>query len=321
MRCEHFNVAGRPATAFVGGTDTPLVLIHGGWGGAAAHWSRIWDRLAERFLVIAPELPGVGDRTQPGLGGISDYAAWIEALLDARGIEAAVLVGNSFGAAIACAVATRSPARVRSLVMVNGVPFPRMASIFTHAAAWGPTRAVMKRIFRFNSFSPRAMAQAFARPDEIPDDLRAAFVGEPPQMDALLDALARGGDDRLPLVRTLLLFGDADRFPPSNPRAARKLQARIPGAQLALVPGAGHLPQLENPDAFLTALMPFIRSGWGRYGAGSGPRFAKGCQWNFWRRWPAGPRSRRLGQIDPVKLIRARNIHRAPNRIGTTKGP
>jgi pimeloyl-ACP methyl ester carboxylesterase len=95
MRCEHFNVAGRPATAFVGGTGAPLVLIHGGWGGAAAHWSCIWDRLAERFLVIAPELPGVGDRTQPGLGGISDYAAWIEALLDARGIEAAVFVGNS----------------------------------------------------------------------------------------------------------------------------------------------------------------------------------------------------------------------------------
>jgi pimeloyl-ACP methyl ester carboxylesterase len=258
MRREHLEVAGRPATVFVGGAGAPVVLLHGGWGGAETHWSRVWDRVAEEALVIAPELPGVGDRTQPGLGAIGDYAAWVEALLQARRLEAAVVVGNSFGAAIACALATRSPSRVRSLVLVNGVPFPRMPRIFARAAAFGPTRALMMRIFHYNSFSPRARSQAFARPDALPDELRAVFAGDPPQMDALLDALVRGGDGRWPSTRTLLLFGDADRFPPTNPPAARKLQAKIPGAQLAFIPGAGHLPQLENPDAFLAALVPFL---------------------------------------------------------------
>ena len=254
MRLEQWQVAGRSASVFVGGSGAPVVLLHGGWGGAETHWSRVWDRLSERALVIAPELPGVGDPTQPGLGAIADYATWVEALLDAHKLEAAVLVGNSFGAAIACALAARSPSRVRALVLVNGAPLPRMPPIFARAAAWKPTRALMKWIFRRNTFSRRAMIRAFARPEQLPGELRAAFIGEPPQMDALLDALARGGDGNLPAVPTLLLFGEADHFPPSNPTAARRLQARIPGSQLVFIPAAGHLPQLENPAAFLAAL-------------------------------------------------------------------
>ena len=93
------------------GSGPPLVFFHGPWG---LTWDSFLDLLARDFTVYAPEHPG----TTPGvpdeiyqLDGLWDLVLCYDELLDALGVEAAVLVGHSFGAMVACEVAATSPRR------------------------------------------------------------------------------------------------------------------------------------------------------------------------------------------------------------------
>ncbi|XXF77946.1 alpha/beta hydrolase [Myxococcaceae bacterium GXIMD 01537] len=261
MKTREVTVNGKPATVHVGGRGTPLLLVHGGWGGAELHWGRVWGPLSERFHVVAPELPGVGDLGASGLRSIGDYAGWLEGVLDALGLPAAVCVGNSFGAAAAWKLATRAPARCQGLVLVNGVPLPRTPGWLIFLGTRRPTRGLLLGVFRKLVFSPQAEAQAFVAPEQLPAELRAVFRTRPPQLEALFDALGHGGDGAMVETRPLMLWGEEDRLGGTRVANARQLQAALPrGADLALIPRAGHLPQLENPEAFLAALVPFVEA-------------------------------------------------------------
>ena len=116
-------------------------------------------------------------------------------------------------------------------------------------------RALEKRI----AYSPSALERGFVSPAHVPLALEALVRSEsPPQLDAFVDLLVRGG---VPVSRTmapLLLWGQDDHLLGSSAKDARKLQASWPGAKLVFVPGAGHMPQLENPDAFTAALTAFV---------------------------------------------------------------
>lgn len=253
------TVEGRPARVFLGGEGEPLLLIHGGWGGARVHWGTIWERLAGSFRIIAPDLPGIGRSDQPGLGPIGAYARWLDALLGALDVPSAWCVGNSFGASVACRVASDYPARCRGLVLVNGIPLPRSP----RALRWlgerrlgqRLVRAVQKRV----AYSPSALERAFVHSANVPVEVRSLVRSKsPPQLDAFVDILARGGSPPPLDFHPLLLWGEDDRLPGTSARAARKLQAKWPGARLSFVSGAGHLPQVENPDAFVAALASFV---------------------------------------------------------------
>ena len=60
------EVGARPSRAWVGGEGEMILLVHGGWGGAEMHWSRVWEPLARRFRVIAPICRGSGVGRSPG---------------------------------------------------------------------------------------------------------------------------------------------------------------------------------------------------------------------------------------------------------------
>lgn len=265
-------VHGQPARVHVGGEGEPLLLVHGGWGGAASHWAPIWEQLAERFLVVAPELPGVGWPEQGGLGGADAYVRWLLGVLDGLGLPAAWCVGNSAGSALVWALAAHHPGRCRGLVLVNGGPLPRTPGWLRALGTRPLARGLMKGLYRRGVFSPQAQDQAFAVPRDIPAELQAIFRHpSPPQLDALFDALLQGGDGAVPSARTLLVWGEADRLAGSDVRAARRLQARLPGAQLVVIPRAGHLPQVENPRAVVDALVAFATGGGAAAGTPASP--------------------------------------------------
>jgi len=103
------------------GSGPPLVFFHGPWG---LTWDSFLDLLARDFTVYAPEHPG----TTPGvpdeiyqLDGLWDLVLCYDELLDALGVEAAVLVGHSFGAMVACEVAATSPRRARRLALIDPI--------------------------------------------------------------------------------------------------------------------------------------------------------------------------------------------------------
>jgi pimeloyl-ACP methyl ester carboxylesterase len=79
----------------------------------------------------------------------------------------------------------------------------------------------------------------------------------PPQLDAFVNLLVRGGAPVSRDIAPLLLWGKDDHLLGSSAKDARKLQASWPGARLVFVPGAGHMPEVETPDAFVAALTAF----------------------------------------------------------------
>ncbi len=253
------SVDGRPAFVHEGGQGEPLLLIHGGWGGAWLHWAPVWERLAQRFHVIAPDLPGIGRAEQPGLGSLAAYSRWLGGVLDAVGGSRAWCVGNSFGAAVAWDFAGRSPERCRGLVLVNGSAMPELPPLVRRIVSAPLARRVLTRLMRKNAYSPSALQRAFVHPHRAPLEVRDVLRQEaPPQLDAITEVFLQGGTATPREAKPLILWGEEDRLMGGHVGAARKLHASLPGSRLVLIPEAGHLPQVENPEAFVEALTAFI---------------------------------------------------------------
>jgi 2-hydroxy-6-oxonona-2,4-dienedioate hydrolase len=241
---------------WMGGAGEPLLLLHGGWGGAELHWSPVWDALGERFRVIAPELPGVGDPTTPGLPSFDAYAGWLVELLSAVGVVNVYCVGNSLGGAIAWQLAARLGERCRSVVLVNGLP-PRATPALVRAlAAVSLGRRLLHAVFQKLNFSSATLARAFADPALAPVEL-TRVLADPPraQVDVLLGVFCAGARTAPhPAAPILLAWGEADRLPGTGVSAARQLHRALAGSRLVLVASAGHCPQLERPGEFVEAI-------------------------------------------------------------------
>lgn len=255
-------VQGNAARVFTGGNaDQAILLIHGGWGGAAMHWSRVWDTFAHRFRVVAPDLPGIGDVTKPGFAQVSGYVRWLEALLDGLGVRSVFCVGNSFGASLAWSFAGRSPDRCQGVVLVNGVPMPATPAPLLWLGRRAIGRRVMRAALQRVSYTPRRLPLAFADPGLAPPELGTSLAETPPRrLETFLDCVIAGDGPPAPRAPVLVLFGEADRLPGTRRGAGAMVRDSIRGARLVSMPNAGHFPQLERPDRFVSAVEEFIDS-------------------------------------------------------------
>jgi pimeloyl-ACP methyl ester carboxylesterase len=246
-------VNGVPARVFVGGDGPAVLLVHGGWGGAEFHWSRVWGLLAQRHRVIAPELPGLGDDSAP-FASVREYA-----LLDSLSIDRAACVGNSFGASVCYALAARWPARCSRLVMVDGIPMPvtprRMARV-------GRTRmglAMMRFLLRRSVYTRAAVARSFADPSRVPSELSAIAERDWPRIvSAYASILVSGDDSPPPSAPPALIWGAQDHLPGTSLAAGRQWQVTLGATELRAIEGAGHFPQVEAPGAFVDALESLV---------------------------------------------------------------
>lgn len=127
LQWRHFEVEGRKASYGVGGRGVPVVFLHG-WALGHRSYKRALKRLATLGCrVYAPALPGFGGTAElpPCSRRFEDYAAWVDSFAEAARIRCPfVLVGHSFGAAVALALAHRSPSDVRHLVLLNSIGGP-----------------------------------------------------------------------------------------------------------------------------------------------------------------------------------------------------
>jgi len=251
------------AHVWTGGSGPAVVLLHGAWAGARAHWAPVWDTLARHHRVIAPELPGIVPDSGSGdpRGSYAEYADWVTDLMDALQCDSAHVVGNSLGATIAWYLAVQHPGRSRSLTLVNGAPPPPMAGwlrfVLLNSALM---RSLAHARVRKTMFSRAALQAGFAKDERVPDVVRYG-MGAPDERQ-IHHLLAMGLRSRVPVAvprqPTLLLWGAQDRLPLHTPAYARELQARVPGARLELVDDAGHLPQVEQPERVAEAMLAFM---------------------------------------------------------------
>jgi pimeloyl-ACP methyl ester carboxylesterase len=139
-----------------GGQGPPLILIHG-YAETSRMWIPILPQLTQRFRVIAPDLPGIGDSTIPADGlDMQTSAARIHALARSLGIAKARVVGHDIGLMVAYAYAAQFPAETEKLVLMDAfLPgVPGWEAIYNNPAIWH---------FRFNGPTPEKLVEGRER--------------------------------------------------------------------------------------------------------------------------------------------------------------
>ena len=248
-----------------GGAHPPLLLVHG-IGASKDHWPRLARRLAGRFRILAMDLPGFGDSAKTGDVSMVGQAETVVAFADALGLRRVHLAGSSMGGRIVAEVAHRHADRLLSLWLLDpagaegerpsemieglfageGVPlFARTADEYAASVAFTmsqppsiPTPAL--RVLAAES------AEAYDRNLDIFRQMSEAFATGP-TTEAILTDVA---------VPTLVTWGEEDRV--LHPSGAATIAAAMPDATVHLLPGVGHLPMLEDPDAAARAYLSFL---------------------------------------------------------------
>jgi pimeloyl-ACP methyl ester carboxylesterase len=260
---EFIDVAGVRIGFERRGHGPPLVLLHG-LPGDARVWRRQLDDLSDDFTVVAWDAPGCGQSSDPespfGSGEVAESLASFIELLE---LGRPHVLGLSWGTGVALELYRIAPTLPRSLVLASGyagwagslpedVVAQRLDAYLT-AARTPPQEAL--RDWGSGLFSPSA-------PADLVEEVLAISSGFHP--DALA-ALARSfavTDLRsvLPTIEVpmLVLHGDADTRSPLS--VGHALHAAIPGAQLAVLSGVGHVSNVQAPEAFNAEVRLFLRS-------------------------------------------------------------
>lgn len=245
------------------GQGIPVLWIH---GFPLGRW--LWDPQLEALAgiarSIAVDLRGFGGSGTPeGPYTMETYAADLRGLLDALGIERAVLAGLSMGGYVAFAFYAAYPERVRGLILADtrhqaDTPEARANryALIERIRAEGTPAAV-------EAFLPRLFGATTQRErPELVEALRRKMLTNPAAgLIGALQAMAERPDrtDLLPHIRvpTLVIAGEEDAVTP--PDLARAMAEAIPGARLVVIPRAGHLANVEAPEAFNEAVRSFLQ--------------------------------------------------------------
>ena len=263
-------LAGGIATHFHdAGAGSVVLLIHGSGPGVSAwaNWRLAIPELSKSHRVIAPDMVGFGYSDRPA--GISyNLETWLAqalGLLDALGISKAHIVGNSFGGAIALALAIRNPERVDRLALMGsvGVPFaitPGLEAVWGYEPSIGNMRALLD-IFAFNRELVNDELAELRYRASIQPGFQDAFARMfPAPRQQWVDALAsREVDIRALPHPTLLVHGRDDRvIPLSN---SLTLLDWIDRSQLHVFGRCGHWVQIEHSARFARLLLDFFGEG------------------------------------------------------------
>lgn len=263
----------------------PALYVHG-LGGSATNWTDLMGRLRDRVDGEAVDLPGFGFSPPPSDGDFTPegHARAVVSLLEYRDRGPVHLFGNSLGGAVATIVAARRPDLVRTLTLVApAMPDlrPRRHTL-PMALMWLPGFGEAAQRYLTGLPPERRMKGilelCFAEPSSVPEQRRIEAIEEirrrnglPYAGDAALASL-RGlvsayvvPGTRSPwtaarqiTVPTLVLYGREDRL--VGWRQARRAARSFPGARVVVLPGCGHVAQMERPDLIATAWRNLVAS-------------------------------------------------------------
>jgi len=244
------------------GKGTPIVFVHG-FPLSRRTWQKQIEALKSTHRVIAPDLRGLGENE--GVSGsttMDQFADDIHALLQQLKTGPVILVGHSMGGYIALAFARKYPAMLRGLVLVatqSGADSPEAAAGRRTTA--GKVKEEGSKVV-VDAMTPKMLAannqdkkmadlvRAFMAPSK-PDSVISALLGmaERPDSTSMLASIA---------VPTLVITGADDIVIP--PAESEKMAAAIPGANLKVIPSAGHLVAFEQPAEFNKALQEWLKT-------------------------------------------------------------
>lgn len=276
-----------------GNPRDPAVLLMHGTGAWSETWRRTLDTLAAaRYYAVAIDSPPFGYSDRPASRSYTReaQARRILGVMDSLGLEQAVFVGHSFGARATLTAALMAPERVAKLVLVNAAlglsedavraprsrdPLPPAPEpgLLPRLMENGPFREILISATAANPALSRTLIQKFVYdPRSVTDEIVAVYQ-QPMTLEGTTPAVAAwardflASDDRELLraihevgeksLRTSVIWGELDAVTPLwQGEALRKL---IPLSTLRTIPGIGHIPHLEAPNAFNPVLIEELR--------------------------------------------------------------
>lgn len=235
------------------GKGPALLILHG--GGGPIEETPVVRRLAETFDVIAPVHPGFDGTPIPDhFDNVQDLVVLYLDLLDALDLRDAVLMGMSLGGWVAAELATLTTARFRKLVLVDAVGIkPGDRETRDVADIFGIPGPALDRILWHDPKNAPDLTK-------LPDEKAAMLAGNRIALGAYTwDPYMHNPKLRHRLHRiripTLLVWGASDGV--VTPHYGAAFRDLINGATLTVIPEAGHMPHLEQPEAFLKAVLSF----------------------------------------------------------------
>lgn len=230
-------------------TGPALILVHGS-GGDHTHWPEGLRR-HERLRVFAPDMPGHGRTAGTGYRTVAAYADVIDRFAGKLGIEKAAVAGHSLGGAVALTLALMRPAWLSRIILVGTGARLRVLPRILDGLASAFEETV--ELILSGLFGPETS------PSVIADARRQLLENSPRviQGDYLacdrFDIMDRIGEIACP---TLVISATDDQLTPV--KYGEYLHQRIPGAEFALIEGAGHMMAIEKPDAVIAAVAGFM---------------------------------------------------------------
>jgi len=245
------------------GQGRPVVLLHA-FPLSNTMWRRQVAALKAEYRVITPNLGGFGGTAgSQDIASIDDMADSVAALLDhLEVVEPVALCGLSMGGYVALAFARKYPARVGALILADTRAEPDTAEgkskrdeMIALASEQGAPAVVEQMLPKLVGATTQR-----ERPDVV-EEIKSIVVAQ--SKEAVVGALRALRDradarDWLASIRvpTLVIVGSEDTL--TTPAIAQALADGIPGARLAIIEGAGHLSNLEQPQRFNEALLEFL---------------------------------------------------------------
>jgi pimeloyl-ACP methyl ester carboxylesterase len=259
--------AGGVKTNYLEAGDGPdVVLIHGSGPGvtAYANWRLVIPALAERFHVVAPDMAGFGFSERPADAkyGLQLWADQVIGLMDALGIRAAAMVGNSFGGAIALRAASQHPERVDKLVLMGsmGVDFPiteGLERVWGYEPSFENMRGVLDVFAHNRELVPDELAEVRFRASTQPGFQESFAAMFPAPRQRWVEAMRTPDDEIAKLPhQTLIVHGREDKVIPVQ--TSFDLFKLIDNADLHVFGNCGHWSQIERSADFNTLVADFI---------------------------------------------------------------
>jgi magnesium chelatase accessory protein len=248
----------------------PARLLAHGTGASVHSWRDLMPQLAQHFAVTAFDLPGHGDTSGMPRGGLSLNAmsAALGSLIEALGVQPALVAGHSAGAAILCRACLDGRLSPRAVISLNGALLPLhrvQKALFAPVARLLASTPLSSRLFVWSVRDRRAVERLLASSGSSIDaagiDHYWRLARSRSHVEGALQMMAQWDLDQLerdlPRLKPalMLVVGDNDRMVP--PAEAGKVQRLLPAARLVSLPCLGHLAHEERPDLVSELMVDF----------------------------------------------------------------
>jgi pimeloyl-ACP methyl ester carboxylesterase len=255
------------------GDGFPLILLHGGPGLDHTHMSPGLDALGDEFRLLYVDERGQGrsERVDPATLSLEGFAEDVDLLAEALDLERFALLGHSFGAIVATKHAIERGTATAYVISGGGDSSEKlMADVAASLAAMGEAGKPIaesweqeKTVETEEELAELLRVQMpFHFAGALPPGWGDRMIGSPEVLRHFASAGYGDFDYTQDLGRVsrpaLVIVGEQDRTTP--PRAALALHEGIPGSELVVVPGAGHMSFIESPEAYLGPVRAFLQA-------------------------------------------------------------